>query len=67
MKILNKFLKKNCDDSFDLITIDSIYCINLKRSNNRRKLIEKEAAKISKKINIFNAIDGNIVSVKKAK
>ena len=44
------------------VTIDSIHCINLKRSPDRKKLIDKESKKIGKKINIFEAIDGDIHS-----
>lgn len=44
------------------VTIDSIHCINLKRSTDRKKLIDKESKKIGKKINIFEAIDGDILS-----
>ena len=44
------------------VKIDSIHCINLKRSTNRRKLIDKESKRIGIKINIFEAIDGNILS-----
>jgi GR25 family glycosyltransferase involved in LPS biosynthesis len=58
---LEYYIKKNyCD----LVTIDSIYCINLKSSTTRRQYIKDEEIKINKKINIFEAIDGKILSVK---
>ena len=65
---LKKLLKKNkveiCNEYCDLVTIDSIHCINLKKSKDRRQHIKNEEIKINKEINIFEAIDGNILSVK---
>lgn len=59
--------KKKCNEYCNLVTINSIYCISLKKSVDRREHIKNESSKINKKINIYDAIDGDTVSIKQQK